>query len=47
MRDVNSALLGARNRSTCGGICGDMNTLLLAEVEEILLGEVWVHSVEG
>jgi len=47
MRDVNSVLLGVRDRSTCGSICGDMDTLLLAEVEEILLGEVWVHSVEG
>ena len=46
-RYVNSAFCKVASRLSCGSVCGDMDTSLVAEIKEILLREMRVHSVEG
>ena len=46
IRYINSAPRKVVGLLACGSVCTDADTFPVAEVEEILLGEVRVHSVK-
>jgi hypothetical protein len=46
-RYINSDFCKVASGLSCGSVCGDVDTSFVAEIKEILLREMRVHSAEG